>query len=526
MILLLCAALMLGMAGCGDELAPAALADGAVFTVAVSQAPDSLNPLVSQGGLSEELFLLCYDPLWRVNEYGVPEPCLVEDYSLSSDKLTWTIRLRHGVTFSDGVELTAADVQYSYELLRRSPLYADFFDGVSAIRCPDDYTVVISTDYVKADMCYNPAPILPRHIWRSTVEASFENAEMVGSGPFVFCPDESGEEGWMLRSRREHFGQTANVGAVFFASYGTVTGAARALAAGEADASFGLTDVQLTTLESVPGVELIEALLPTAECRGLAFNTRTRAFSNVSLRQAIEYCLDRDWFLLMSAGGTGTVGSSFVSPGAEFFSAPSSPRGYSIETARSLFIGAGYADADGDGYLEYRDRTEMTLTLYTSSTDEWASTAATILTADLAELGVDVVWKKTDRPITEVCTEKSDWDMCFIDWQGNADAPLTAARFYEAISPLTGWTSAEYQSVLALLRTAQEETAMRSDAAQLQQRVYDECPAAVLSYGVDIQAIRNDVWTGYGDILTAAGGLFGIGSAAVYMRIESTETVG
>lgn len=526
LILALCAALMLSMAACGDEIRLPALADGAVFTVAVAQQPDSLNPLVSRGGLSEELFLLCYDPLWRVNEYGRAEPCLAEDWSLSSDRLTWTIRLRHGVAFSDGYELTSADVQYSYELLRRSPLYSDYFDGISAIRCPDAYTVVISTDYVKADMCYNPTPILPRHIWRDTAESSYDNAEMIGSGPFVYCPDESGEDGWMLRGRKEHFGQTANVGAVFFAYYGTVTGAARALAAGEADASFGLTDVQLTTLESVPGVELVEALLPKAECRALAFNTRSRAFSNVTIRQALEYCIDREWFLLMSAGGTGVTGSSFVSPGAEYFSAPLSVRGYDLNMARSLFVGAGYADADGDGMLEYRDRTELVLTLYTSSLDEWASTAATILTADLAELGVDVVWRKTDQPIDRVCTEKGDWDMCFVDWQGSVDAPLTAARFYDDIGGLTGWTSAEYQSVLGLLRTAQEDAAARSDAAQLQQRAYDECPAAVLSYGVDIQAIRNDVWTGYGDVLTAAGGLFGIGSAAVYMKLESADTVG
>ena len=518
---LLCAALLPGLAACGgEELGPAPLADGPVFTVAVAQQPESFNPCVSADGLAGEFFLLCYDPLWRLGADGAPEPCLAEDWSLSSDRLTWTIRLRRGVTFSDGYPLTSADVQYSYELLRHCDTYAAYFDGISAIRCPDDYTVVISTDYVKADMQLNPTPILPKHIWRGSAEAGFDNAGMIGSGPFVYCPEESGEEGWMFRSRKEHFGETAKIGAVFFACYGTVTGAARALAGGAADASFGLSDVQLTTLESVPGVELTQALLPTAECRGLAFNLRSSYFEKPALRQAMEYCIDRDWFLLMSSGGTGTAGSSFVSPGASYFAYPSGVRGFDVNTARSLLTGAGYTDSDGDGRLELRDRKDMVLTLYTSSLDEWASTAATILTAQLEELGVTVNWKKTDKPIESVCTAQGDWDMCFVGWRGSIDAALTAAGFYKDMGGLTGWTSEAYESLTTQLRTASEEAALRNFAAQLQQRVCDDCPAAVLSYGVDIQAVRNDLWTGYEPVLEAAGGLFGIGSAAFYLQVE------
>lgn len=525
MIALLCAALLLLTAACGsEEIGPAALKTGDTFTVAVAAQPDSLNPYTSGGGLAAEFFLLCYDPLWRVSEAGTAEPCLVEDWSLSSDKLTWTIRLRHGVTFSDGVELTSADVQYSYELLRRCETYAAYFDGITAIRCPDSYTVVISTEYVKSDMCLNPAPILPRHIWRDTDEAAFANADMIGSGPFVYCPAESGEDGWMFRARAEHFGQTPQIAAVYFSYYGTVTGAARALAAGEADASFGLTDVQLTTLESVPGVELVEALLPSAECRGLAFNLRSSYCENEHVRQALEYCLDRDWFLLMSSGGTGMTGSSFVSPGAEFFSAPASVRSFDANMARSLLVTAGYTDSDGDGMLEFRDGTDMILTMYTSSADAWASTAATILSAELEALGVQVIWKKTDEPITQVCTAKGDWDMCFVSWQGSVNAPLTAAGFYEKIGGLTGWRSPEFESILSQLRTAEEDAAAHTAAALLQSKVYEDCPVAVLSYGVDVQAIRNDVWTGYGEVLDAADGLFGIGSAAAYMKLARVET--
>ena len=46
----------------------------------------------------------------------------------------------------------------------------------------------------------------------------------------------------------------------------------------------------------------------------------------------------------------------------------------------------------------------------------------------------------------------------------------------------------------------------------------------VLGYNSDIQAIRSDLWTGYEDVLAATGGLFGTGSAQIYMTIEPVQT--
>ena len=134
-------------------------------------------------------------------------------------------------------------------------------------------------------------------------------------------------------------------------------------------------------------------------------------------------------------------------------------------------------------------------------------------------VSLQVVWSKTDLPIRQACTAKGSWDLCFASWQGNLDAALTASRFYDDIGGVSGWTSPEYLDTLSSLRTAQEDTAVRSLAAQLQQRAYDDSPAAVRGYGVDIQAIRSDMWTGCEGIIDAAGGLFGIGSAAAYMQV-------
>ena len=531
---LLCAVLLGGLlAGCGDdEPEPAQIQEGPTFTIAVTDRPDTLNPVTTAGGLAEEFFLLTYDPLWRLDASGTPVNCLVEDFDLSSDQLTWTIRLRRDVTFSDGTPLTSRDVKYTYDLMMRaSDTYRPYFDGVSVIRCPDEYTVVITTSFVKGDMQNNPTPILPRHIWSGKEDSlsSFANEEMIGSGPFIYTvPEEYDPQdtAWTFQARGNYFGQPAKVGQVSFSYYGTATGAARALQVGEADAGIGMSDVQLTTLEEVPGVELVQAVLPQSEIWALAFNARDGFFENEAMRQMVEYCTDRARILSMSSGRAGIPGSVWASPGADYFWQVANTRGYDLNTARSILASNNlYVDNDRDGYIESRITEDpLVLSLYISSQDEWASTAATILVEAMDSIGIHVDWNTTDRPVQEVCTPKSDWDMCLLTWNGDTNATMAALPFRTSADSLTGWSSSNYDQVLSQLQVAMDNGAIQNLAGQLQQIMYNECPYVIIGYNSDIQAIHRDMWTGYGEVLAASGGLFNIGSADAYMSIQPLET--
>ncbi|MCD7749533.1 MAG: ABC transporter substrate-binding protein [Oscillospiraceae bacterium] len=522
--LLLTASLLLTLAACGDDESTTALQDRDTFTIAVSQEPDTLNPVTADGGLAEEFFLLVYDALWRLDENGEPVACLVEDYSLSSDKLTWTIRLRQDVTFSDGSQLTSADVQFTYELMKRaSDLYAPYLDGITDIRCPDDYTVVISTSYVKGDMMYNTIPILPKAYWNSYSDSpsSYDNAEMIGSGPFVYT---AVEDGWLFQTRADYFGEMARVDAIYFTQYETDTAAARALSAGEVDACYGLSDVQLLTLDSVPGVELIQATQARAEVWALALNTAEDGFfADQAMRTMVEYCIDRANIFSLLSGVAGEAGYVWASPGTDYALSLSNARGYSLDAARSALWGVAY-DLDEDGYVEYYDtKDEIVLTLYSNAQDIWASTTGAVLVDALESLGIQVEWTRTDDDVTSICKAGGSWDMCLCSWQGSENPVVAGYRFYSESGDMTGWNSSEYDSIYVNLRTAIDQDTVRSLAEQLQQIVYDECPCIILGYSSDVQAVRSDLWTGYEDILAASGGIFGTGTAAAYMAITPIE---
>ena len=524
--LLLCGALLLLLTACGDD-GPKEIQyrEGSVFTVAVTEEPETLNPFVAASKVAEEFFLLAYDPLWRLNAAGDPVNCLVEDYSMSSDKLTWTIRLRHDAYFSDGIQLTSADVKYTYEtMMINSPVYDPCFDGIADIRCPDEFTVVITTDYVKGDMCLNPVPILPQHIWSEHVSdlRDFDNAQMIGSGPFVL---QAGSENpqdvsWTFLARSDHFLGEPNLGSVRFVYYGTENGAGRAVSTGDADAAINMTDVQLTTLQGVPGVRLIQAYLPSSEVWAIAFNTRKGVFTDQGMRQMVEYCSNRAWMLSMSSGDAGLTGSVWASPGSDYFYNIVNLRPFDVETGRNILYSVGYNDTDQDGNMENLvTGDELILQLWTSSQDSWSSTAGTVLGDALGQIGVQLDWHTTDGDVTENCTPKGNWDMCMLSWRGSANPVLAARNFRTSANSLTGWSSEAYMNTFAQLQSAMDDISVQNTAIQLQQIFYDECPYVILAYHSDIQAIRDDRWTGFDEILEQAGGLFGIESLDVYMNI-------
>ncbi len=502
------------------------LREGESFTVAVAEEPDSLNPLTATSETAKEFFLLAYDPLWRLDAEGKPVACLAEDYSLSSDSLTWTIRLRQDAYFSDGVQVTSADVRYTYEtMMVSSPVYDPCFDGISDIRCPDSFTVVITTDYVKGDMRINPVPILPRHIWGelSGDLSAFENEKMIGSGPFVLqaASDDPQDISWTFRARADHFMGESTLGSVRFVYYGSENGAGRAVSMGDADAAIGMTDVQLTTLQGVPGVRLVQSYLPTSEIRAIAFNTRKGVFTDQAMRQMIEYCCDRSWMLSMSSGDGGMTGSAWASPGASYFYNIVNLRPFDVSMGEGILFSSGYGDVDQDGKMEdIVTGDKLTFKLVTSSQDDWSSTAGTVLSEALASIGVSLNWQTTDGDVQDICLPKGDWDMCMLSWRGSANPVLAARNFRTSVNSLTGWNSESFMNAYAQLCSATDEISVQNTTIQLQQIFYDECPYVILAYHSDIQAIRIDRWSGYEDVLEKAGGLFGIGSIEAYMTIR------
>ena len=117
--LLLAILTMVSVVGCGQAASnpadddPAAIRDN--INLVLDQAVEGLNPWKSTSIVDRQLAYQLYEPLYYRNTEGVYEPKLAESYTLSEDGRTYTFKIRQGVKFHNGQELTAEDVAWSIE---------------------------------------------------------------------------------------------------------------------------------------------------------------------------------------------------------------------------------------------------------------------------------------------------------------------------------------------------------------------------------------------------------------------------
>jgi peptide/nickel transport system substrate-binding protein len=172
-----------------------------VLRIAYAGDPNSLVPFVA---IDQEIIAL--DTLFCQTLVGLSAenrdvPILVtripsrRNGDVSADGTRITYHLRHGVRFADGVELTSADVAFTYRAVfdpRNRATSVEPYRHIASLQTPDRYTVVIRLRrpwnaavrvlFAEADYVYG---ILPKHAFVSTavVESAWENAPF-GTGPF------------------------------------------------------------------------------------------------------------------------------------------------------------------------------------------------------------------------------------------------------------------------------------------------------------------------------------------------------
>ena len=179
--------------------------------------PPVLDPFKVYGTQAQSFFRLIFEPLFDRDPDGRIRTPLLERWG-PVDRLTWEFRLRPGVRFHDGGELTAADIVYSLERIRdpqvNSPRRTEFAE-LDTITAVDSLTVRITT---KRPYALLPARlsqfsmIVPDQL-RGRPEADFFR-EPIGVGPFRLA--ELGEKEAVLTAFPEYHGGMAKISRVVF----------------------------------------------------------------------------------------------------------------------------------------------------------------------------------------------------------------------------------------------------------------------------------------------------------------------
>ncbi len=441
--LLLCAAMAAGvLAGCGggaDAQNAQEQSAAQTDTVVVAMGPTSeseagFDPAFGWGAGEHVHEPLIQSTLTVTNTDLTIGYDLATDYSVSEDGLTWTVTIRDDAYFTDGEQLTAADVAFTYNTVKATSSVNDF-TMLDHAEATDDTTVVFHMTRPFSIWPYTMAVvgIVPEHAYDSATYG----IHPVGSGRYMLEQWDRGQQ-IILTANPNYYGEQPRMQRVIILFM-------------EEDAAFlaaqaGQVDVAYTSAtysgETVEGYSL--AAYASVDNRGINLpavpagtDSEGRAVGNdftadVRVRRAINIGIDRQEMIDHVLNGYGTPAYSICDQLPWYNEA--SEVEYDPEEAAALLDEAGWTL--GEDGVRTKDGVRAELNLLYSNGDSVRQALAADLVNQLGELGI-------------ACTiEGVGWDTAYdralsepLLWGWGAHTPMELYNIYHTIGE-TG--SAQY----------------------------------------------------------------------------------
>ena len=388
---------------------------------------------------------LIYDTLFALDSSGKPRPQMVDTWTESPDRLTWTFKLRDGLKWHDGQPVTAEDCVASLKRwAKRDGAGEQLFDVVADISAADSNTIVMK---MKAPYNYvlealgQLSSFVPFMMPKRVAETDpyTQIHEYVGSGPFVFKQDEfvPGVKSTYVKNglyvpRHEppslaSGGKMANVDRVEWVSYPSSEKAVDALVAGKVDYIEALEPKFISRLEKNKGIVI--GLTGPAPFIGMArFNHLVPPFDKPEIRRAAMMAMTQSDYMDEAIGAKkywNTCYSVFpckspfaTETGSEFI------KNGSLDGARKALQAAGY-----DG----------TPVVILNAVDIPQIAAFTKVTArKLREIGMKVEVKDTNwATMASKRAERTGWGMFHTFWAATDLNDPTHVAF--SGDPQYGW---------------------------------------------------------------------------------------
>ncbi len=515
--------------------APLAAEKSNSLRIGVTRETDSLSPFLSWSVSGDELFLLIYDPLVRVDKNFNPTPNLAKSWTISDDNLTWTFVLADNAKWHDGEPVRAEDVKSSYEYIISSGLgmYAGGLEGISSIEAPDEKTVVIKTDEPKANMLMSSAPILPKHVLDTLTEEDLEtwsNDNPIGSGPFKFDELKKGEFLKLVRNE-DYFKGSPNVDELIYVVYGNSDIMTQALKIGEIDAAVNFSASQLENLQNLPEIDAITAVQPgftelSFNCSDDADSKGNKLLLDKNIRKAIEWAIDKQNILDVVYYGYGELGTTLIPIGDFYHYEPTDEsRTFNIEKAKELLDEAGYKDNDQDGIREDGNGNKLSFVFSLRSETSDEVKAGQMIAATAKEAGIELKIETVDDGVLMDKIYSLDFDMFIWGWGTGID-PTSILNVMSTgeIGNMSdcNYSNEEYDRLLIEQQAIMDEDERREAVWDMQRILYDDAPYIILFYDNSLEAVRTDKWEGWTRVPGESGGYFFNLTYENYMNVKPT----
>ena len=457
-------------------------AGGGTLVAAISGQPDQLDPAVTTSYNSFQVLENVFDTLVEPDDQLAMKPALAESWTTSSDQLTWTFKLRQGVKWHDGTDFTSADVVYSYNRIIKGKLSPSWrFSSVTSITAPDDSTVVIKVKTPSPNLLANLGGFKGLAIVnKKNVESGDIKTKPVGTGPFSVTSFTSGDS-IQLKANPDWWGGAPKLAGVTYKFIPEASTAMAALRAGEVQWTDSVPPQDVASIKSDSSITLGQ--VGSNDYWYLALNQAKKPWSDVRVRQAIAFALDRDAIAKAAKYGNATVNQLAIPKSSQWY-VEYAPYTLDENKAKSLLAEAGVTKAD--------------MTFLATSDYPETVTIGQVLADVLGKLGITVKIKTVDFATWLDEQGKGNFDMLMMGWLGNIDPDdfYYGQHHTDGSNNYQHFSNPEVDKLLDAGRIELDEAKRKDDYAQAAKIIADQCSYIYL-YNPDVLQVWSPKLQGY-----------------------------
>jgi peptide/nickel transport system substrate-binding protein len=456
-----------GLAAGGLAIGRLALAqtprDGGTFVSAQTTEATGLDPQLVPAFSRSRRSPLFYNQLVRLDADMNAQPELAESWEVSKDGLTWTFKLRPGVRFHDGQELTAPDVKFTFDrLFEKSPGKSDFI-AVDKVEPTGKHQIKFVTKEPFAGLLAALGGFWGFVISEAGIKKHGDlNKAALGTGPYLL-EDWKVEQQMVLRKNPQYFKRgLPHVDQAILRIIPDEANIVAALRTGQIQHAFIEDNKNWNLLKD-------EKTLTGYRSSRLGYdflniNASRGPLRDVRVRQAISWAVDRSAVLRVAAAGFGRLTAPATAP-MKAWQLPEEQwmRYYKpdVERARKLMAEAGHAGG-------------FTVKLSVIPTFPTMVAGAPVVAANLKRIGITAEIENVEYAVWIKRWQAKDFDMTMNTTPGYAD-PDTA--FFRALHSTKGqnWNSWSVPELDALL-----EEGRRTMDQKKRKEIYDRVQILIL----------------------------------------------
>jgi len=490
-------AVALSVVAAGADSAFAAGPRGGTLVFARHADSLKLDPVLNDANVDIWVLTNLYETLITPSNDGKSlTPGLATKWAASADGKTFTVTLREGTKFSDGSPITAEDVVWSLDRARdpKEGIWNFLLASIAKVEATDATTVVLTLKNpdpsLPAALATFNSAVMPKKLVTAAAGATDDDRALafaehpVGSGPFMLS---SWQRGSLLRLvRNPYYWRDGDDGkklpyldGVDFPVIPDDSTRILKLRAGEVDGAEFIPFARIAELKGDPKINM--ELFPSTEVDYLTVNDRPKLadgsdnpMANETVRQALNYAINKTALIQIVTHGIGTPMHSFMSSTTPLFADQGPAYPYDLAKAKALLAKAGYPNGLSISTLALAGNADE-LTTVSALQQMWS------------QIGVKLTIEQVDNATRDARYHKPDFQMRTGNWTNDINDPNEITSYFADYTNIenqhSGWDSKEADALFAASQS-EADPVKRADQYAKIQAIYMQAAPIFFLYEV------------------------------------------